>query len=75
MRRDGLVNDTEKVLDGHVGCNFAAGAVATTVQTMDIATEGRLPKELLQRVQLLEVLAAKPLKLEYDAFAEVHKDF
>jgi hypothetical protein len=26
-------------------------------------------------VQLLEVLAAKPLKLEYDAFAKVHMDF
>jgi hypothetical protein len=39
---------------------------------MHIAAERGLPKELLQRVQLLEVLAAKPLKLEYDAFAEVH---
>jgi hypothetical protein len=45
------------------------------MQAMDIATEGGLPKELLQWVQLLEVLAAKPLKLEYNAFAEVHKDF
>jgi hypothetical protein len=39
---------------------------------MHIAAEGALPKELLQRVQLLEVLAAKPLQLEYDAFAEIH---
>jgi hypothetical protein len=42
------------------------------MQAMHIAAERGLPKELLQRVQLLEVLAAKPLKLEYDAFAEVH---
>jgi hypothetical protein len=42
---------------------------------MYIAAKSGLPKELLQRVQLLEVLAAKPLKLEYNAFAEVHKDF
>jgi hypothetical protein len=41
---------------------------------MDIATECGLPKELLQRMQLLKVLAAKPLKLEYDAFAEVHEE-
>jgi hypothetical protein len=34
-----------------------------------ITAERGLPKELLQRVQLLKVLAAKPLKLEYDAFA------
>jgi hypothetical protein len=39
---------------------------------MHIAAERGLPKELLQRMQLLEVLAAEPLKLEYDAFAEVH---
>jgi hypothetical protein len=45
------------------------------MQAMHIAAERGLPKELLQRVQLLEVLAAKPLKLEYNAFAEVHKDF
>jgi hypothetical protein len=43
------------------------------MQAMDIATEGGLPKELLQRVQLLKVLAAKPLKLEYDAFADIHE--
>jgi len=42
------------------------------MQAMHIAAEGGLPKELLQRVQLLEVLAAKTLKLEYDAFAEFH---
>ena len=42
------------------------------MQAVHIAAERGLPKELLQRVQLLEVLAAKPLKLEYDAFAEVH---
>jgi hypothetical protein len=30
---------------------------------MHIAAECGLPKELLQRVQLLEVLAAQPLKL------------
>jgi hypothetical protein len=45
------------------------------MQAMHIAAERGLPKELLQRVQLLEVLAAKPLQLEYDAFAEFHKDF
>jgi hypothetical protein len=42
------------------------------MQAMHIAAERGLPKELLQRVQLLEVLAAQPLKLEYDAFAEFH---
>ena len=26
-------------------------------------------------MQLLKVLAAKPLQLEYDAFTEIHKDF
>jgi hypothetical protein len=31
---------------------------------MHIAAECGFPKELLQRVQLLEVLAAKPLQLE-----------
>jgi len=44
------------------------------VEAVHIATESGLPKELLQRMQLLEVLAAKPLKLEYDAFAEVHEE-
>ena len=44
------------------------------MQAMHIAAERGLPKELLQRVQLLKVLAAKPLKLEYDAFAEVHEE-
>jgi hypothetical protein len=42
------------------------------MQAVHIAAESRFPKELLQRVQLLEVLAAKPLKLEYNTFAEVH---
>ena len=42
---------------------------------MHIATECGLPEKLLQRVQLLEVLAAQPLKFEYDSFAEIHKDF
>jgi hypothetical protein len=72
IRSDGLVNHTEKILSGHVGCDLGARAVTTTMQAMHIAAEGGLPKELLQRVQLLEVLAAKTLKLEYDAFAEVH---
>ena len=44
------------------------------MQAVHIAAERGLPKELLQRVQLLKVLAAKPLKLEYDAFAEVHEE-
>jgi hypothetical protein len=43
------------------------------MQAMDIAAERGLPKELLQWVQLLKVLAAKPLKFEYDAFADIHK--
>jgi hypothetical protein len=43
------------------------------MQAMHIAAERGLPKELLQRVQLLEVLAAKPLKLEYNAFADIHE--
>jgi hypothetical protein len=43
------------------------------MQAMDIAAERGLPKELLQGMQLLKVLAAKPLKLEYDAFADIHK--
>jgi hypothetical protein len=30
---------------------------------MHIAAEGGFPKKLLQRMQLLEVLATKPLKL------------
>jgi hypothetical protein len=53
MRGDGLINHTEKVLSRHIGCGLGARAIATTVQTMDIATEGGLPKELLQWVQLL----------------------
>jgi hypothetical protein len=61
MRGNGFINHTEEVLGGHIGCDLGAGAVATTVEAMDIATEGGLPKELLQRVQLLEVLAAQPL--------------
>ena len=73
MRSDGLVNHTEEVLGRHVGCYFATAAITTTMQAMDIAAERGLPKELLQWVQLLKVLAAKPLKLEYDAFAEVHE--
>ena len=44
------------------------------MQTMHIATERGLPKELLQRVQLLEVLATQALKFEYDAFTEVHRN-
>ena len=67
MRRDGLVNDTEKILGGHIGCNIAAGAVTTTMEAMDIAAERGLPKELLQRVQLLEVLAAQSLQFKYDS--------
>jgi hypothetical protein len=43
------------------------------MQAMDIAAKRGLPKELLQGMQLLKVLAAKPLKLEYDAFADIHK--
>ena len=43
------------------------------MQAMHIATERGLPKELLQRVQLLKVLAAKPLQLKYDAFADIHE--
>jgi hypothetical protein len=39
---------------------------------MDIATECGLPKELLQWVQLLEVLAAQALQFEYDSFTEIH---
>jgi hypothetical protein len=42
------------------------------MQAMDIAAERGLPKELLQGMQLLKVLAAQPLKLEYNTFAEVH---
>jgi hypothetical protein len=37
------------------------------MEAMHIAAERGLPKELLQRVQLLEVLAAQPLKLKYDS--------
>jgi hypothetical protein len=70
--RNTLINHTEKILGGHVGCDFAARAITTTMQTMYIAAKSGLPEELLQRMQLLEVLAAKPLKLEYDAFAEFH---
>ena len=44
------------------------------MQTMYIAAKSGLPEKLLQRVQLLEVLAAKPLKLEYDAFANIHEE-
>jgi hypothetical protein len=73
MRSDGLVNHTQEVLGRHVGCYFATAAITTTMQTMHIAAERGLPKELLQGMQLLKVLAAKPLKLEYDAFADIHK--
>jgi hypothetical protein len=72
MRSDGLVNHTEEVLGRHVGCYFAAGAVATTVETMHIATERGLPKQLLQRMQLLEILATQAFEFEDEAFAEVH---
>ena len=74
MRRDGLINHTQEVLGRHVRCDLGAGAVASTVETVYITAERGLPKELLQRVQLLKVLAAQPLKLEYDAFAEVHEE-
>ena len=74
MRSDGLINHTQEVLGGHVGSDLAAAAVATTVQAMHIAAESGLPKELLQRMQLLKVLAAKPLKLEYDAFANIQEE-
>ena len=57
MRRDRLINHTEEVFGGHVGCDFATRAVTTTMQAMHIAAERRLPKELLQRMQLLKVLA------------------
>ena len=67
-----MVNHSEKVLGGHIGRYFATAAITTTVKTMDIAAESGLPKKLLQWVQLLKVLATKPLKLEYDAFAEFH---
>jgi hypothetical protein len=36
---------------------------------MYIAAESGLPKELLQRVQLLEVLATQSLEFEYDSLA------
>jgi hypothetical protein len=69
MRRNGLINHTKKILGRHVGCDFAARAVTTTMQAMHIAAEGGLPKELLQRVQLLEVLATQSLEFEYDSLA------
>jgi hypothetical protein len=47
MRGYRLIYHTEKILSGHIGCDFAARAVTTTMQAMDIATEGRFPKELL----------------------------
>jgi hypothetical protein len=42
------------------------------MQAVDIAAKSGLPKELLQGVQLLKVLAAKPLQFKYNSFAEVH---
>jgi hypothetical protein len=75
MRGNGLINHTKEILGGHVGCDLAAAAITTTMQAVHIATEGGLPKELLQRVQLLKVLAAKPLKFKYNSFAKVHMDF
>jgi hypothetical protein len=41
---------------------------------MHIAAEGGFPKELLQRMQLLEVLAAQPFKLKYNSFTEIHSE-
>jgi hypothetical protein len=73
MRSDGLVNHTQEVLGRHVGCYFTAAAITTTMQAVDIAAKRGLPKQLLQGMQLLKVLAAKPLKLEYNAFADIHK--
>ena len=72
MRRDGLVNDTEKVLGWHIGCYFATTTIATAMQTMHIAAQRTLPKELLQWMQLLKVLPSQSLQLQYDSFANIH---
>jgi hypothetical protein len=61
MRGDGLINHTKKILSGHVGCDLAAAAITTTMQAMHIAAESGLPKQLLQRVHVLEILASQPL--------------
>jgi hypothetical protein len=61
MRSNGLINYTKKILCGHIGGNFAARAVTSTVETMDIATECGLPEQLLQRMQLLKILATQAL--------------
>ena len=42
------------------------------MQTVDIAAKSGFPKELLQRVQLLEILATQAFEFEDEAFAEVH---
>ena len=42
------------------------------MQAMHIAAERGLPKELLQRVQLLEVLPSQSFEFEYNSFTEFH---
>jgi hypothetical protein len=42
------------------------------MQAVDIAAKRGFPKELLQRVQLLEILATQAIEFEDEAFAEVH---
>ena len=72
MRGNGVVNHSEKVLGGHIGRYFATTTIATAMQTMHIAAQRTLPKELLQWMQLLKVLPPQSLQLQYDSFANIH---
>ena len=42
------------------------------MQTMYITTQRGFPKQLLQRVQFLQIVAAKPLQFQYKTFSNIH---
>ena len=64
MGRDLLVNHLEEIFGRHVRRQSLCLAVAATMQAVEVATQGTLPKELPQRMQLLVVLAKLTFEFE-----------
>ena len=56
------INDTEEVFCGHVGLLHGRDAVAAAMETVDITAQGAFPKQLPERMELLEVASAPMLQ-------------
>ena len=61
--RGKLVEHSHKILAGHIG-DGVFHAIATAMQTVQVATQGAFPEKISQRVRLEFVMAVKAVSFE-----------